>query len=104
MLAALDEEIAKVADGGVDEATLSSVKTKMLSDWYGGLESFLGRADTLAKLQTLWGDANVANKMPGWIQAVTAADIQRVARTYLTDANRSVVVRRPVAAAKAPAK
>jgi predicted Zn-dependent peptidase len=52
----------------------------------------------------MWGDANVANKMPGWIEAVSADDIKRVARAYLTDANRSVVVRRPVAAAKAPAK
>jgi predicted Zn-dependent peptidase len=77
----------------------------MLADWYNGLESYLDRADSLAKLQTLWGDANVANKMPGWIEKVSAADIQRVARTYLTDANRSVVVRRPVAAAaQAPAK
>ena len=95
MLAAIDEEIGKVASDGVDDATLARVKTKMLADWYGGLESFLGRADTLAKLQTLWGDANVANQMPGWIEAVTSDDIQRVARTYLTDANRSVIVRRP---------
>ena len=98
VLGAIDQEIAKVVDQGVDEATLAGVKTKMLSDWYGGLEDFLDRADTLAKLQTLWGDANVANRMPGWIEAVTADDIKRVARTYLTDANRSVVVRRPVAA------
>lgn len=98
VLAALDEEIGKIANDGVDAATLARVKTKMLSGWYGGLEFFMDRADTLAKLQTLWGDANVANMMPGWIDAVSSADIQRVARTYLTDANRSVIVRRPVAA------
>lgn len=98
VLAALDEEIGKVAGDGVAAETLARVKTKMLSDWYGSLEFFMARADTLAKLQTLWGDANVANMMPGWIEAVSSADIQRVARTYLTDANRSVIVRRPVAA------
>ena len=98
VLAAIDEEIGKVASDGVDAATLARVKTKMLSDWYGGLESFINRADTLAKLQTLWGDANVANEMPGWIEAVSSDDIRRVARTYLTDANRSVIVRRPAAA------
>ncbi|GAA0258962.1 M16 family metallopeptidase [Rhodanobacter caeni] len=101
VLAALDEEIGKVAKDGVDDATLARVKTKMLSDWYGQLEFFMDRADTLAKLQTLWGDANVANRMPGWIEAVTSDDIRRVARTYLTDANRSVIVRRPAAAAAA---
>jgi hypothetical protein len=33
----------------------------MLADWYDGLEMFLSRADTLAKLQTLCGDAHVAH-------------------------------------------
>ena len=103
VLAAVDQEIAKVAEHGVDDATLARVKTKMLSDWYGGLEFFMNRADTLAKLQTLWGDANVANQIPGWIEAVDSDAIQRVARTYLTDANRSVIVRRPAPAPAAPA-
>ena len=67
----------------------------MLADWYDGLESFIGRADTLAKLQTLWGDAKVANQIPGWIEAVTSEDIQRTARTYLTKANRTVIDRKP---------
>jgi predicted Zn-dependent peptidase len=99
VLASLDEEIAKIATDGVDDITLRRIKTKMLSDWYGDLESFLSRADTMAKMQTLWGDAHVVNQVPGWIEAVTADDLKRVARTYLTDANRSVIVRRPVAAA-----
>jgi predicted Zn-dependent peptidase len=69
----------------------------MLADWYNGNESFIDRADTLAKLQTLWGDANVVNRVPGWIDAVTSADIQRVARTYLTVPNRTVIDRKPAA-------
>jgi zinc protease len=105
LLAAMDEEIAKVVDKGVDDATLKRVKTRMLADWYNGLESFMGRADTLAKLQTLWGDAKVANQIPGWIDAVTSEDVQRTARTYLTKANRTVIDRKPAppAAAAAPA-
>jgi zinc protease len=97
MLAAMDEEIAKVVENGVDAATLKRVKTRMLADWNNQNESFINRADTLAKLQTLWGDANVANKIPGWIDGVTSADIQRVARTYLVPANRTVIDRKPVA-------
>jgi predicted Zn-dependent peptidase len=97
MLAAMDEEIAKIVKDGVADAELRRVKTRMLANWYNGLESFLSRADTLAKLQTLWGDANVANKIPGWIEAVTSADVQRTARTYLTRENRSVIDRQPVA-------
>jgi predicted Zn-dependent peptidase len=103
VLAAMDEEIAKVASEGVDAATLKRVKTAMLADWYNGLESFMGRADTLAKLQTLWGDAEVANKIPAWIDAVSSADVQRVAKTYLTHANRTVIDRKPAPAAPAAA-
>jgi predicted Zn-dependent peptidase len=97
MLAAMDEEIAKVAKDGVDAATLKRVKTRMLADWNNKNESFINRADTLAKLQTLWGDAKVVNQIPGWIEGVTSADIQRVARTYLVPANRTVIDRKPVA-------
>jgi predicted Zn-dependent peptidase len=75
----------------------------MLADWNNDLENILNRADTLAKLQTLWGDAHVVNKVPGWIEGVTSADIQRVAATYLTRANRTVIDRKPAAKSAAPA-
>jgi zinc protease len=101
VLAAMDEEIGKVARNGVDDATLKRVKVRMLADWNNGLENFLNRADTLAKLQTLWGDANVVNKVPGWIEGVTSADVQRAAATYLVPANRTVIDRQPVARAPA---
>ena len=103
MLAAIDEEIAKVVAEGVDEATLARVKTRMLADWYDGLESFISRADALAKLQLRWDDAGVVNQVPGWIGAVTSADVQRAARTYLTRANRTVIDRKPEAMLQAAA-
>jgi zinc protease len=97
LVRAVDEEIARVVSEGVDDATLARVKTQLLADWYNGMESFLSRADTLAKLQLLWGDATVANRIPGWIEAVSSADVQRAARTYLTAANRTVIDRVPEA-------
>ena len=103
MLAAIDEEIAKIVKDGVDEATLKRVKTSMLADWNNQLESFINRADTLAKLQALWGDAKVVNKIPAWIEGVTSADIQRVAAKYLTKANRTVIDRKPQAMLTPPA-
>ncbi|TKR33814.1 insulinase family protein [Luteimonas gilva] len=100
LLKAMDEEIAKVAKDGVDDATLARVKTQLLADWYNGMEMFLQRADKLARLQTLWGDANVANQIPGWIDAVTSEDVKRVAATYLTTPNRTVIDRKPAAMLK----
>ena len=97
VVAAVDAEIAKIVAEGVDAPTLARVKTQLLADWYNGMESFISRADTLAKLQLLWGDAEVANRIPGWIEGVTSADVQRAARTYLTAANRTVIDRVPEA-------
>src|SRR5690606_17098466 len=70
---------------------------------YNGLESFLSRADALAKLQLMWEDAEVVNRIPGWIDAVTSADVQRAARTYLTRDNRTVIDRKPEAMLQAAA-
>jgi len=101
ILSAVDEEVAKIVKDGVDAATLKRVKTRMLADWNNGLESFINRADTVARLQTIWGDANVVNKIPGWIEGVSSADIQRAASTYLVKTNRTVIDRKPVAKAAA---
>ncbi|MDP2006821.1 MAG: pitrilysin family protein [Rubrivivax sp.] len=102
VLAAMDEEIAKVARAGPDAAALQRVKTRMLADWVNGLEGFVERADTLARLQTVWGDARVARRIPQWIAAVSAADVQRVAARYLAPQRRAVIDRQPQPAAAAP--
>jgi len=95
VLAAMDEEIAKITKAGPEAAALQRVKTRMLADWYNGLEGVVERADTLAQLQTLWGDATVARRIPQWIAAVGAADVQRVAARYLAPQRRAVIDRQP---------
>jgi predicted Zn-dependent peptidase len=42
------------------------------------------------------GDAQLANQILSSLEAVTADDILRVARTYLREDNRTVVVLQPV--------
>lgn len=101
VLGAINEEVARVVEKGVPDEILAAAKTKMLADYIDSLEPFLSRADELAKAQLLWGDAETLNRVPQWVQAVTVADIQRVAKKYLTDANRVVIDRVPAAMASA---
>ncbi|HWS76124.1 MAG TPA: pitrilysin family protein [Quisquiliibacterium sp.] len=105
VVAAIDEELEKIRKEGVDADTLARVKTRLRANYVSGMEPFLSRADSLAKAQALWGDAGMLNQVPGWIDAVTSADLQRVVGTYLTKQNRVVIDRVPaaMAAAKQPA-
>ena len=103
LLAAMDEEIARIAEDGVGDEELARVKTQMLADWNNGMESLISRADNLARLQAIWGDAAVANQIPAWIENVDSADIQRVASKYLTAENRTVIDRKPAAMLEAAA-
>jgi predicted Zn-dependent peptidase len=91
ILAALDAIIADIAILGVTDAELERTKTKMLSDFYSELEIPLTRADTMAKLQILWGSAAQINEIPKLIEKVTSADLMRVATTYLTHPNRTII-------------
>src|SRR5512133_1344216 len=91
VLAAIDEILAAVAKQGVPPAELERTKTKMLADFYAGLEIPLSRADALAKAQALWGSAAQLNEIPKLIEGVTVEDLKRVAATYLTHPNRTVI-------------
>jgi len=101
---AVQEEIEKIAKGGVPAPDLARIKTKMRSDFYSEIELPINRADVLAIAQLLTGSAASINDLPGQIDAVTTADVQRVAKTYLTVANRTVVDRKPAAPPAGPAQ
>jgi predicted Zn-dependent peptidase len=101
---AIQAEIEKIAMAGVPAPDLARVKTKMRSDFYSDIELPINRADVLAIAQLLTGSAASINDVPGQIDAVTAADVQRVAATYLIVANRTVVDRKPAPAPAADAK
>jgi len=68
VVAAIDEEIAKVARGGVSAAELERTKTKMVSDLYGQLEMPLDRAVFLSLAQLFTGDPASVNEIPARIR------------------------------------
>ncbi len=95
IVAAMNEEIQTIARDGVPADELARTKTKMLSNLYSELEHPLFRSITLSIAQLFTGDAGAINALPDRVESVTSADVQRVARTYLTAANRTVVDRQP---------
>jgi len=99
VMEAIDAEVARIVREGVPPADLQRVKTKMRSDFYAGIEPFLDRADALGIEQLLTGNAGEVNEIPARLDAVTGADVMRVARTWLTSQNRTWIDRKPAPAA-----
>jgi predicted Zn-dependent peptidase len=95
VVSALNGEVERIVKEGVPPQELERVKTKMLSDFYSDLELPLNRATKLAILQLFTGNAATINQIPSEIAAVSPEDVKRVAATYLTAANRTVIDRRP---------
>ncbi len=92
--AAIDAEIQKIATGGVSAAELARTKTKMIANHFAVLEMPIDRANLLAIAQR-FGNAETVNTLPDRIEAVTGADLARVAKTYLTPQNRVTIDRKP---------
>jgi zinc protease len=86
--AALATEIAAVRDRPVTAAELAEAKNEIFADALRQRETFSGRASGLGEALVRSGDAKAWDKRLGEIQKVTIADVQRVARKYLTPQSR----------------
>lgn len=86
--AALAAEIAAVRDQPVTPAELAEAKTTLLSDALRERETATGRAFALGEALVRTGDPKALDKRLAQVQRVTAGDVQRVARAYLTQQSR----------------
>jgi len=95
-------------------AEVERVKSEPIADWElqkvhmlerretaQALESTLYRAYLIGEMSVIFGDPNLINTRFGKIQSVGKDDIQRVAKTYLTEENRTVVTTLPKPKAEA---
>lgn len=98
---AVYDEIARIQNTPVEDWELEKVRTNAHRAQIQSAQSTLGRAVALADSTTNFGDPNLVNATYQKVAAVTKADIQRVARQYLTEGNRTVIVTMPKRAAAA---
>ncbi|MBB4081310.1 M16 family metallopeptidase [Brevundimonas lenta] len=84
-LAALRAEVARFRDEPVSAAELAEAKNELVADILRSREGVDDRANALG-FALMWdGDAAAADQEVAALQAVTAADVQRVANRYLTE-------------------
>ena len=84
-------EIKKLQDAPVSAAELDKAKNQLITDQLRQRETSNGKAQALGEAAVLLGDPNRVNTDLARLQAVTAADIQRVMKKYFTDSNRLVM-------------
>ncbi|OYY70965.1 MAG: peptidase M16 [Sphingomonas sp. 28-63-12] len=90
--AGLKAEIRRVREQPVTEAELSEAKNQIITGVLNERETANGKASTIASAVIIDGDAGAADRQLAALANVTAADIQRVAKRYLTD-NRAATIR-----------
>jgi zinc protease len=95
---ALLGEIKKIQDAPVSAAELDKAKNQLVTNELRQRETSNGKALALGSAAVLLGDPNRVNTDLAKLQAVTAADVQRVMKQYFTAANRLVIYYLPEAA------
>lgn len=89
--AALDAEIARLQTQPADSEELDRAKTQIASSFVRGRQTYNGIALSLVRAAVERNEPGAVNTDLARYVAVTAADVQRVAATYFTVANRTVV-------------
>lgn len=88
---ALYEEIEKLKTSPVTQEELQKAKNQIEARFFMGNQSNDDKASQLGFYQTILGDYKLLFTQSDKYNAVTADDVMRVAKTYLTDRNRTAV-------------
>ena len=88
---ALLAELKKIQDGGVTAKELEKAKNQLISRAIRSRETNDGKAIAIERAVAYLNDPKAVNSEVAQLQAVTAADIQRVMKQYFKDNNRVVI-------------
>lgn len=88
--------IESIVNEGVSEREIQRARNQIEAQYLRTLRSNMSFARNLAGTTNLWKDPYAINREQEMLLAVTAEDVQRVAREYLTQSRRTVAtLRRP---------
>jgi len=96
--AAIYTELTKLQTEGPSPEELQKAKNQSIAAYYRSLQSIANRAQVIGQQEVIFGDYHRLSKVEAQINAVTAADIQRVMKQYLQPTNRTVATLIPTAA------
>jgi zinc protease len=88
---ALIAELDKLREEPVTAAELQQAKNQFARDYILGRESNQSKAEQLGHAVVIHNDIKTADGEFDIFQSLTVADVQRVARTYFTPENRTVI-------------
>jgi len=97
--AAIDAEIEKLKSAPVADWEIEKARSAARRNLVASLDSSLQRAILLSQYAMFYDNPGLINTRADRIAAVTAADVQRVARQYLVADNRTIVITNPKPAA-----
>jgi predicted Zn-dependent peptidase len=97
--AAIYAEIERLKTGPIADWEIEKARNSGKRDFINGLQSSLNRAIDLAEYALVYNNPGEINTRYQRLEKLNAADVQRVAKQYLTPENRSVVVTNPKPAA-----
>lgn len=85
-------EIEKIKNEGITEKELQKIKNQKLMEFYNQIETINGKSNNIGTYEVFFGDYRKMFDAPANYNKVSVADIQRVAKKYLTKSNRTVAV------------
>jgi zinc protease len=95
LLAVIDEEFARVRTEAVSEAELQRALARFELGMLSSLETADSKASTLGFYETVLGEPGAAFTRLAALRRQTPGDLLRVARRYLIDSARTVILVRP---------
>jgi predicted Zn-dependent peptidase len=90
VIAAIDEELERLATDGTEAGELSRVVTKLAATIFREMDQVMNRSLEFAKFELLFDDASLVLRLPVLLAQVTDADI-RAAAARLSPSSRAVV-------------